>query len=129
MRAPIHLMICTSETPRTGLILSGRLSAGAWGIATATVPALRYTEVVPMFDTHAIARSLTDADLTPEQADAITDAIRQAAERDMAGLATKADLAELRVELAGLEARLIKWMIGIVFAGAGLVIAGLRLIE
>ena len=47
----------------------------------------------------------------------------------MAGLATKADLAELRVELAGLEARLIKWMIGIVFAGAGLVIAGLRLIE
>lgn len=82
-----------------------------------------------MFDTHAIARSLTDADLTPEQADAITDAIRQAAERDMAGLATKADLAELRVELAGLEARLIKWMIGIVFAGAGLVIAGLRLIE
>ena len=33
-----------------------------------------------MFDTHAIARSLTDADLTPAQADAITDAIRQAAE-------------------------------------------------
>ncbi len=81
-----------------------------------------------MFDTHAIARSLTDANLTPEQADAITDAIRQAAEHDMAGLATKADLAELRVELAGLEARLIKWMIGIVFAGAGLVIAVLRLI-
>ena len=81
-----------------------------------------------MFDTHAIARSLTDADLTPEQADAITDAIRQAAEHDMAGLATRADLAELRVELAGLEARLIKWMIGIVFAGAGLVIAVLRLI-
>ena len=82
-----------------------------------------------MFDTHAIARTLTDADLTQEQADAITNAIRQAAEHDMAGLATKADLAELRVELAGLEARLVKWMIGIVFAGAGLVIAVLRLIE
>ena len=81
-----------------------------------------------MFDTHAIARSLTAADLTPEQADAITDAIRQAAEHGGTGLATKADLTELRVELAGLEARLIKWMIGIVFAGAGLVIAGLRLI-
>lgn len=81
-----------------------------------------------MFDTHAIARSLTDADVTPEQADAITDAIRQAAEHDVAGLATKAGLAELRVELAGLGARLIKWMIGIVFAGAGLVIAVLRLI-
>ena len=59
--------------------------------ASATVPALRYTGILPMFDTHAI-------------------------------------LTELRVELAGLEARLIKWMIGIVFAGAGLVIAGLRLI-
>ena len=77
---------------------------------------------------HPRARSLTAADLTPEQADAITDAIRQAAEHDGTGLATKADLTELRVELAGLEARLIKWMIGIVFAGAGLVIAGLRLI-
>jgi len=100
----------------------------ASGIAGTAAPPLRYTEVVPMFDTHAIARSLTDADLTPEQADAITNAIRQVAEHDMAGLATKADLAELRVELAGLEARLIKWMIGIVFAGAGLVIAVLRLI-
>lgn len=80
-----------------------------------------------MFDTHAIARSLTDADLTPQLADAITAAIRQAVEHDAAGAATKADLADLRVELAGLEARLIKWMIGIVFAGAGLVIAVLRL--
>lgn len=32
-----------------------------------------------VFDTHAIARALTDAKLTPEQADAITDAVRQAA--------------------------------------------------
>ncbi len=30
-----------------------------------------------MFDTHAIARSLTDADLTPAQADAITDAVAE----------------------------------------------------
>ena len=33
-----------------------------------------------LFDTLAIARTLTDADLTPEQADAITNAVRQAAE-------------------------------------------------
>ena len=33
-----------------------------------------------MLDTHAIARSLTDAKLTPEQADAITPAVRAAAE-------------------------------------------------
>ena len=33
-----------------------------------------------MLDTHAIARSLTDAKPTPEQADAITAAVRAAAE-------------------------------------------------
>ena len=60
--------------------------------ASATVPALRHTRILPMFDTR---------------------------------VATIADLAGLRVELAGLEARLVKWMIGIVFAGAGLVIGAL----
>ena len=39
----------------------------------------------------------------------------------MNALATKADL-------AALELRLVKWMIGVVFAGAGLTIAALRLI-
>ena len=63
----------------------------------------------------------------------------RAAEHDAAGidvnvLATKADLAplvtkdELNAALAALELRLVKWMIGVVFAGAGLVIAALRLI-
>lgn len=33
-----------------------------------------------MLDTHAVARSLTKADFTPAQADAITAAVRQAAE-------------------------------------------------
>ena len=33
-----------------------------------------------MFDTHAIARTLTDAGIDPDHADAITDAVRQAAE-------------------------------------------------
>jgi len=55
-----------------------------------------------MFDTHAIARALTAADFTPAQADALTDAVRQAAEHDAAGvdvgtLATKDDL---RAEVA-----------------------------
>ena len=40
---------------------------------------------------------------------------------DVSGVATKADL-------TALELRPVKWMIGIVFAGAGLVIAGLRLL-
>ena len=99
-----------------------------------------------MFDTHAIARSLTAADLTEAQADAITAAVREAAEHDAAAvavdaLATKADIValeermthfatkeELRAENAALELRLVKWIVGTGVACAGLVIAALRLL-
>ena len=67
-----------------------------------------------MFDTHAIARSLTDADLTPAQADAITAAIRQAAEHGehVTPQTLAAGLAELRTELARVETRLVRWIVG-----------------
>ena len=108
-----------------------------------------------MFDTHAVARTLTEADLTPAQADAITDAVRLAAEHDAAGidietLATKSDLAaveaalkldvaSVKSDVASLEARmsarisaqetrLIKWMVGVGVGVAGLVVAALRLL-
>ena len=78
-----------------------------------------------MLDTHEIARELTAAGIDPDHADAITKAVRRAAEHDATGLdintlATKA-------RLTALELRLVKWMIGVVFAGAGLVVADLRL--
>lgn len=81
-----------------------------------------------MFDTHAIARRLAGAGFTVEQADAITDAVRQAAARGdhVTSETFAAGLAELRIGLASLEARLIKWMIGTVFVAAGLVAAALR---
>ena len=90
-----------------------------------------------MFDTHAIARTLTDANLTSAQADAITAAVRQAAEHDAATLdpgtlVTKTDLraeiAGVDARLAALELRLIKWIVGTGLAAAGLVIAALRLL-
>ena len=68
-----------------------------------------------MFDTHAVARALTEADLTPAQADAITDAVRLAAEHDAAAidvetLATKSDLAAveaaMKSDLAAVESAL-----------------------
>ena len=81
-----------------------------------------------VFDTHEIARSLTAADLTDAQADAITAAVRRAAEHDAAGvdvdaLATKADLAHFatKEDLAALEARLAWRLIG-----AGVAIAGIQ---
>ena len=75
-----------------------------------------------MVDTHAIARSLTDAELTSAQADAITAAIRQVAEqRDH----VTPDMLDARI--AALELRLIKWTVGTGIAVAGTVIAFLRL--
>jgi hypothetical protein len=69
-----------------------------------------------VLDTHAIARASTAAELAPAQVDAITDAIRQAAEHeatDSGTLATKADL-------SALEANLLKWTFGIVLSVAGI---------
>ncbi len=76
-----------------------------------------------MFDTHAIARSLTDAELTPAQADAITAAVHQAAEQ---GDHLTPDMLDAR--LAALELRLIKWTVGTGIAVAGIVVAVLRLV-
>ena len=97
-----------------------------------------------MFDTHAVARTLTEADLTPAQADAITDAVRLAAEHDAAAidvetLATKSDIAVVKSDMTALEARLnarisaqetrlIKWMVGVGVGVAGLVVTALRLL-
>ena len=65
-----------------------------------------------MLDTHAVARSLTDADFTPAQADAITNAIRLAADHGdhVTTGQLKAELAvlrsELREEIAGVRSEL-----------------------
>ena len=86
-----------------------------------------------VFDTHAIARALTAADLTPEQADAITDAVRLAAEHDAARvdpdtLATKADLAVLRADIY--RAMLVQAgaIVGALVSIAGIVVGALRLL-
>ena len=72
-----------------------------------------------VFDTHAIARALTAAKLTSEQADAITDAVRQAAEH---GEHVTPDM--LRAEIATLRGDLT-WRI---VAVGGLVVAAVRLL-
>lgn len=100
-----------------------------------------------MLDTHAVARSLTEAEFTPAQADAITNAVRLAAEQgdhvtsdqfkaglaevrteiavvrtEIAALDTRlsTQIAGVRTEVANLETRLIRWMVGTVLATAGL---------
>ena len=68
-----------------------------------------------MLDTHAVARSLTAAEFTPAQADAITNAVRLAAEQGdhvtsdqfKAGLAeVRSEIAAVRTETAALDTRL-----------------------
>ncbi len=77
-----------------------------------------------MLDAHAIARTLTGAGLTPRQADAITDAVRQAAEYTES-LAARADLHALEARLTWRFA----WAILLqTFAILGAVFAMLRLL-
>ena len=100
-----------------------------------------------MLDTHAIARSLTAADFTPAQADALTDALREVTEEgdhvtsdqfkasqaeiraEIANLDTRLSIqiAGVRTEIASLETRLIRWMVGTVLATAALTVGILRL--
>ena len=108
-----------------------------------------------MLDTRAVARSLTDASFTPAQADAITNAVRLAAEHGdhvtsdqlkvgLAEVRTKiaevrtgigtldtrlsTQIAGVRTEIANLETRLIRWMVGAVLATGGLTFGILRLL-
>ena len=67
-----------------------------------------------MLDTLAVARTLTAAGIEPAHADAITAAVRQAAES--ADYATRADLAEL-------EARLTWRFAGAMLAQTGVILA------
>ena len=82
----------------------------------------------PVFDTHAIARSLTDVDLTPAQADAITDAIRQAAEHGdhVTSETLRAELSAQDARLATALAALERRVVGYAIAIAGIAIAILR---
>ena len=87
-----------------------------------------------MFDTLAIARQLAAAGIRPEQADAITEAVKRAAEHDASGidtksLATKADLAELRTEITAMEARIYRAMLVQAGAIVGAVIGILRFLD
>ena len=79
-----------------------------------------------MFDTHAVARSLTAADFTPAQADALTDALRSAAEQGdhVTSDQFKAGQAEIRAEMSRIEADLKSDMKLLKF-GYGPVVVGL----
>ena len=60
---------------------------------------------------HELVKDLKASGFTDAQAEAVTRAVRMAQDLDLSNLATKTDLAEL-------ELRLIKWVIGVGVAAA-----------
>jgi hypothetical protein len=73
--------------------------------------------MISTLDTHALVKDLKASGFTDEQAEAVTRAVRLAQDRDLSNLASKTDLAEL-------ELRLIKWVIGVGIA-ATLAVGGM----
>ncbi len=73
--------------------------------------------MISTLDTHELVKDLKASGFTDEQAEAVTRAVRLAQDLDVSNLATKTDLgelrSELRSELAQVELRLIKWVIGV----------------
>ena len=78
-----------------------------------------------MFNSLAIVRQLTAAGIDRDHADAIADAVRQAADH---GDHVTADH-EFTAGLAALELRLIKWITGTGVAVTGAVVGLLRLLD
>lgn len=58
---------------------------------------------VVAFDTHKFAKRLREAGFTQPQAEAVTQAVQEAASIDLTALATKQDLAEVQRDIAELR--------------------------
>ena len=78
-------------------------SAGRAGIEATGGRCYRPGMVDAAFDTLAVTRQLKARGFSADQAEAITEAVRAGV---TGGVATKADLADLKTDMAGLEARL-----------------------
>ena len=68
------------------------------------------------FDTHAFVKRLEKSGFKEEQAEALSEAIKDVNEAHLEELATKRDLKELRLEFNG-QFTLLKWMMGFILAG------------
>ena len=73
---------------------------------------------VAALDTLSLTKRLRAAGFTEDQAEAVTDVVREASQVDMSTLATRADLAstkaDLKAEISDTKAEILKWMFGMV---------------
>ena len=79
-----------------------------WASRQRFPPRVACATLTTMLDTHAVAQSLTAAEFTAAQADALTDALRSVVEQGdhVTSDQFKAGLAEVRTEIANLDTRL-----------------------
>ena len=77
---------------------------------------------VAALDTLSLTKRLRAAGFTEDQAEAVTDVVREASQADLSVLATKADVrsettsakAELKADISDTKAEILKWMFGMV---------------
>lgn len=65
------------------------------------------------FDTLRAAKRLKVLGFNEDQAEGVADILRESRDVDLSHLATKADLAEVRREIAETKAEIIKWTVGV----------------
>jgi hypothetical protein len=80
---------------------------------------------ITALDTHQTVKDLTAAGFTDAQAEALTQALRQ--QIDLSDLSTKADITDVRREIADAKAEMIKWFVGVAFAEVAMILAVLKL--
>lgn len=69
--------------------------------------------MISTLDTPELVKDLKASGFTDDQAEAVMRAAWLARDFDLSGLATKNDISDLRREIAEVEPRLIKWVIGV----------------
>ena len=77
------------------------------------------------FDTHRFVKRLTGSGFTETQAETLAE---EHVELLNANLATKTDIAEVKVEIATVKADLVKWLFGALIAQGGLIVALVKLL-
>jgi hypothetical protein len=79
-------------------------------------------------DTRRLVKRLVAVGFSDEQAETVTDVVRESRESDLSNLATKADIAELRSEIAEAKADILKWVIGLLLVQGGVVVTLIKLL-
>ncbi len=75
------------------------------------------------FDTHAVIKRLVATGMPENQAEAVTALVQEAQEGAVSGLATKADIADVKRDIAETKADLLKWVFGALAAQTALLSA------